>query len=664
MSKEHITDEPNSKSDDGVSRRSYLEAATVTGLGLAFGGLSAGSGSVRAATDVTAKDTYYAGKTLPGTPTNRDFFFDTGTGEVSYYDGSEWQVFYGDKTVWDVKSRMNVSNISADEAFNEAISNANDGDTILFRDGTYTLNNEYTITKSLTLKGTGDARLELTDTTSGAQIQFTGGGQTNKANLTSVVEPGSRVIPVDDPSIFSVGDRVMIRNNNYTQKVNTQIHFSIVQDKLDTDGSGSVDSLELASATYYQFEDSANGGQVAKVDLLDSPKVEGLTTFGGTFGVFEFKWCEDPVYEDVTVTDYVKMPTRAEDCWKPIWRNVEVRNPTQRGAGEGECVQIYRSTEAGVYSPRIYDCRRGIDLAWGSYGVTIVDPVIHNFSLHGISVHGPDIAGNVSVFGGTLVPDTGSNSQTGHGISGSPSAEFHVEGVHIKTRRTALLCNCEFTAKDVHIEPAEDVSDGQGIRVVHSDVHLEGIHIEDPDSRLSIAPIHVRTKSTGEDIENVTIDATIDTPNTPQVRVRAAESGKTIDGLRFQGEIRSDSGSGAKAVDINAENSRISRVDWSMDIVDHGGNCIVLAGAEGVEDFKLHDCTIKTSGNACFATANMASNQENDSLWIKNCYLTGSSSVSIDEPTNNVWIVDNKKNNIHIGGEGSTVTNVVQRGNQ
>ncbi|MFC4552403.1 hypothetical protein [Halorussus sp. GCM10023401] len=633
---------------DGVTRRSYLELAGVVG---AAGILGSSFSTVASAATTNSKDFYYTGSARPSSPSTHDFFYDTVTGEISYYDGSEWQVFTGDKTVWDVQSRMEITGSTADTAFSAALSNASPGDTILFRDRStpYTLTQQYDIQKGITIKGEGDATLELNHSNSNVQIRFKGGGIQANTGIASSVAAGSRNIPVNDASIFTAGDRVMLHNDSYSQQVNTEIHFGVVQ-------STSSGSIELDTATFYDFQSSSNGGTVSRVNLCKSPRVESIKATGSAERMFEFKWCENPTYKDLTVTGYTQMPMRAEDSWKPIWRDVEARNPTSRNAAEGEVIQIYRCGDAGVYSPRIYECRRGIDFAWGSYGATIVDPVIHNFSLHGISVHGPDITGNVSVFGGTLIADP--TGQTGNGITGSPyeNTEFHVEGTHIKTRRAGLKCNCEFTAHNVHIETVPDTSNGQGVRVTSSDVHLSDIYIDYPGSQNSLAPIYVRADN--RTIENVSIDATVDSSNTTIVQV-LTRNGGTVDGIKFRGQIQSDTSASGRAVTFDASGGRISRVDWSMDIIDHGDNCIVLEGDEGFEDFKLHDCTIETTGNACFATAASGSNQASDYFWVKNCYMTGSASVSLDEPVDHAWIVDNKL----AGLVDSGVTNLEKRGN-
>lgn len=57
---------------------------------------------------------------------------------------------------------------------------------------------------------------------------------------------------------------------------------------------------------------------------------------------------------------------------------IDIKGGLDRGfaSGEGEPIALYRVQDAYIESPRVFDCRRGIDVSRGTRGLTIVDPVI------------------------------------------------------------------------------------------------------------------------------------------------------------------------------------------------------------------------------------------------------------------------------------------------
>lgn len=542
---------------------------------------------------------------------------------------------------------------TSDSAFSSAVSDANAHDTVLFYDGTFLLENYHDISKPLTIKCAG-AELKLTKTASSgsarAQIRFMGGGVQAQASISSTTPAGSRTIPVADASIFSSGDSVLLMNAEYSYEVDTPSQFATVESADTTNGNIVIDS-----ATDHDFSGTAH-----RVSLIESPRFVNVSTFGGGDIPILFRWCEDARYDRCEVTEYLQTPLAAVDCYKPKWYDVEAYNPLSRGSGEGEAVCLYRTTDAYVESPRIYDCRRGVDIAWGCTNSQIIDPVVKSFSISAISVHQSNVGGDVRIVGGKLVADP--DGLTGHGITGSPNeTTISVQGTDIITRRSGIHASGVTKISDVTISPGETVSSGVGLQISGGPVQADGIIIDDPDGRLNQA---ISVTSGSRPIRGVDIDARIRYNADNAVYFETA--GNPIEDVDLSGTIQSDSTAPDQAVFFYSADGAFDNIDYSMDILNHAEYGIRLDGGTKNGEFRIHDAVFDCDPGGV-PILDYSGWGGAEQVWIKNCtllYDSGGHSDSVHLASGTVdycWVVDNyAPGAINID---SAVTNSSTRGN-
>lgn len=539
--------------------------------------------------------------------------------------------------------------VAIDTEFDAAISDAEAHDTIVFDDGTYQLNSSHTINKTLTIDSS-NATLSCTNTSNNnPHIHFQGGGTGNNTTTSAAVDRGARVVPVQDPSIFSKDDRVLIMNNQYATNVDSKIQFASVEAVIDDDGDGTNDSIRLFGATARDF---VSGAYVYVVDLLDAPTIKNLDTEGGGIRHLQYTWCEGPTYDHVSISEYTEISLYTRDCWKPRYRDVEATDPNGRGSGEGEPISSYRCSDVYIESPRVYDCRRGIDFAWGTHSMNIVDPVIQGFSIAGISIHGGDQADQMSIQGGTLIADP--DGLNGNGIFNSEHCSTKVEGTTIIGRLSCIHNGGPITVSDVTLRPCSaNASSGLFIKGSHADI--ENCQIMDPDGKFT-QPVRIDTEY--GDVEDVSIDANITYTGENSIYLETTNSnGQTIEGVTLRGNIRG--GGTGQAIFLYPNNGTIRNVDCSVNVYGFTDQCVRLNGDSGLGAVKFHDCHMESTDKAAIYDRNALGS--NSSVHISECtFETGSTSLEFADGVQNLWIV----NNLVPGSMDTTgATNVHTSGN-
>lgn len=512
-----------------------------------------------------------------------------------------------------------------DTEFESAITDASPDDTILFDHNSYELASEHVIQKPLTIDAV-DATISCTNTTNNnASIEFRGGGIQASTTTTSAIVTGQKVIPVTDASLFAVDDRVLLMNEVYAETTDSIIQFASVQ-AVDTTNS----TITLYGTTTREF---INGANVHVVDLLDEPAIRNVETDGGGIRHLQFKWCESPLYDGTTVSEYTEVSLYALNCWRPRWFNVTATKPNGRASGEGEPIAIYRCSDAFVESPRIYKCRRGIDFAWGTHDTTIIDPVIQNFSIGGITVHGGDQCGVFSVQGGVLSCDP--SAVTGNAIGNSSTAPMHIDGTHIFSRRAGLRCLGPTNATNLTIEPVENTNSGQALLIQASNVNVDNCTITDPTGRFG-QPIEINT-SNGS-VEDISLDFQIAYNKSNAVYLyTTGSSGEYIDGVRLTGSIRADGAD--QPIFLLSDAGIMDNVHISLDVHNSGGQCVRLGGGTGTfGHVSFEDCHMEASLAAIYSDSALGANS---SIFIQNCtFESGGTTISFNDTTQNLFVTN------------------------
>lgn len=534
---------------------------------------------------------------------------------------------------------------AVDSQFDAAIADAEPHDTIVFDNGTYQLSSQHAITKTLTIDGR-DSTIRCTNTSNNnPHIAFQGGGTQSSTTTSAATSKADRVIGLNDESIFSAGDRFLIIASAYSSTVNAQFHMDVVE-SVDSTNS----EVTLKGGLSHGF---ASGVDVYHIGLLDSPTIRNIQTTGGGNRHLQFRWCETPTYDNVSVSNYLEVSLYSLDCWKPRYYNVEATDPKGLASGEGEPIALYRCQDGYIESPRVNDCRRGIDFAWGSHQHTVVDPIIRGVSLNGISTHGNDIAGTITITGGEILCDP--NGQSGAGITMSDSSTFFVDGTRIVARENGMICSGESFIHNVKIEPSESAGGAQiaGINVKHGDVRIRDCFIDDPNGDYDF-PIWV--DGAGTSMSNITIDAEIKNPGGNHVYLDARDG--PLDDITVTGILRGLSGTASQGLYIRADGtSVIDGVNVCIKGKGFSNQCvrILSGGTEQITNVNIHDSDFDTGKAAVYTDGSGSFG----SIRVTDCNCdTGSTSLSFNETVNKLFVVNNDVSGSidSTGATNSTVT--------
>lgn len=534
----------------------------------------------------------------------------------------------------------------ADSAFDAAISDVNPGDRILF-DIACELTQQHTISQTLTIDQRENVLLKCTNTSNNnPHILFSGSGLGSNTTTTEVGNVGLRIIGVNDPSIFSSGDTVLFIENTYSINVNSQIQFAEIE---SVDGTNSTITIESTLSKEF-----VSGANVYVVDLLQDPEIRNVETYGGGNRHLQFRWCENPLFDNVSVSEYLEVSLYTLDCWKPTYRDVEATKPQGLLSGEGEPIASYRCTDGMIENPFVHDCRRGIDFAWGSRNFTIRSPSLHGCVIGGITVHQDDEAGNFDIIGGEIVcqsnvPDSAHN---GHGISMSSTAETTITGTKIVARVNGILASGPTDVSGVEIEPSDNTSEGRaGILIKSSNCSFDGIEINDPDGHFD---------------EGVWIDASDGAVSNIDVHCKKCDHGNTslvnVDGrsnpindVRISGNYYQTTGTANQGMIVQANGTnRVENVWISANIHNVPEQGVrVETNTDGVVDnIVVHDAYLNTGQAAVFSNGSGTF----ETLRVRDCSAdTGSTSVSFNETVNKIFITNNDlSGSIDVGSNSTT----------
>lgn len=510
-----------------------------------------------------------------------------------------------------------------DAEFDSAISDASPGDRIVFDHNSYELAGNHVISKSLTIDSTRDSTLSLTQTSNNdAQIEFRGGGTGSSTTTTAALVEGQRSIAVNDSSAFAAGDRILVMDGTYSETVDATMQFMSIESVPD------ASTINVFGSTAREFP---SGATVYVVDLLDSPRIQNLSTDGGGHRHFQFSWCENPEYRDVTVSEYQEVSLLARDCWKPRWDNVEATAPTSRSSGHGEPISVYRCSDAYIESPRVYDVRRGIDFAWGAHSCTVVDPVIQGFSIAGISIHGGDHCDQISIQGGTLVADP--DGLVGNGIFNTEFCTMQVTGTTIVGRESCIKNYGPIQASNLTLKPCS-ANATVALAIKGSHARYENVHIEDSGGLFNEG---VRVDTAQQAVEDVYVNADIIRNGDNAFYVETSNTGgQTIENVQFCGTVRG--GGTGEAMWIYPNQATIDNVDISVDVNGFTDQAVRLNGDSGLGTVRIHDCYMECGKAAVYSRNALGTDC---TVQINNCVFdTGATSISFNDTTGTLMVSD------------------------
>lgn len=328
-------------------------------------------------------------------------------------------------------------------------------DVILFRDGTYRIEEDHEIGTALTLRGR-NAVLEMADD---VWFGFRGsyhsyGGDTSVTTTpTGSIRKGARAINTNGTGGFSEGDYILVETTG-RQPLRTGSRYKCQVMRIERI-SGSNDTwITCEQGTQTRFPSDT---RIVRLDPLEGPVFEDLRVRGGEIPL-RMESCVDGRFENCHVEGYGRYAHRTDYCLGTVMNNPVVLNPTSRSGGHGEAINVAHSTDTTINNPRVHKCRRGVDAFNGVFGFEVNNPYVTGATMHAVCDHGPSPSGNIVVNGGTLENDQldgGSDEYYwGNGFSmGSECESIKVHGTTIRSTRSAISGSCQnLTANGLVIE--------------------------------------------------------------------------------------------------------------------------------------------------------------------------------------------------------------------
>lgn len=342
-----------------------------------------------------------------------------------------------------------------DDLLRATYRSAETDDVILFRDGTYRIEEDHEIGTALTLRGQ-NAVLDMAD---GVRFGFRGSYHSYSGADTSVtttptgsIRKGARAINTNDNSEFSEGDYILVETTG-RRPLSTGSRYKCQVMRIESLGV-TTDWITCEQGTQTRFPSDT---RIVRLDPVEGPVFENLRVRGGEIPL-RMESCVNGRFENCHVEGYGRYAHRTDYCLGTVMNNPVALNPTSRSGGHGEAINVAHSTNTTVNNPRVHKCRRGVDAFNGVFGLEVNNPYVTGATMHAICDHGPSPSGNIVVNGGTLENDQldGESDEYywGNGFSmGSECESIKVHGTTIRATRSAISGSCQnLTANGLVIE--------------------------------------------------------------------------------------------------------------------------------------------------------------------------------------------------------------------
>lgn len=557
---------------------------------------------------------------------------------------------------------------ASDSAFSSAVSDATDGDIVLFKDGTYLLENVHVIQKSIRLKSVNATLNRTTGSTADAHTEdamftFRGGGTTGTSTaLSADADEGDTVVSVTDASLFSVGDYVAVQSSGtYTVDADAETTFAEVTG-VDT----SNNDLTISEGCRFNHT-TADSATVYQVEFLDRPVISGFDCEGdgaNTSSWIRLDFCRRPVVEDVRVDGFIYQAISLFDCWLSSIIDCTIANAYQTGSSQGEAFQMWKSQDTYLRQPEtVAPVRRGIDYTKQACGSTVVEPVIEASGVAGIATHAVAGGRDIEVLGGE-VTDSGVNSSA---ILADDGCSIRVSNTTIRSDVRAMWNdNGQLYATDVEIHAGSGTS-AQGTEVLlvrGGDTRVDMDVVQSSTSYFEGELVDIDAQNPIDRCE-ITIDSDIHGAGTNGFNIRT--NGADIGKVDIAGTLRSQAATGA-AVWVRPVSSGETIENVSLDgltVTGHESWTVHFQGAGTVRNAKIRGCTIHNLNTTAPAIAvDDDSFDAFERLWVAENDLQsgGTNDVEVNEPdADRVWVVNNSApNGVTVN---SNATNTTVNGN-
>lgn len=549
---------------------------------------------------------------------------------------------------------------ASDTAFSNAVAAADTGDIILFKDGTYLLENNHVISKAVTLLGVNVTLTRTTGPSSwteDAMFTFQGAGPTGGSTaLTADLQRGSTLVNVNDATIFSEDDFVAIHDNATAfQTLYTARNTFARVTGVDTTNN----TISLSQDAKWDHL-TANGATAYRMEFLDGPRIAGFDMQGDgtdTSSWVKLTYCRNFHVEDVDIDGFIFNGISPVSSWKGTIENCTIRNAYSQGGSEGEAFQAFKSQDIRLIEPETYNVRRGTDMTKQCSDMYIYDPIIHTQNM-GITMHNGEGGRNLKVFGG----EVNQNGTAGGCLIAEDGGDLDVFGTDLFFSDRAInIDGGEVYGRGVTIRPSSSAA-GSTSEVVQMyggefdmevEYYAEGHHVA---QLFEVYPVN-------EPIDKFRLDIRGDIGAVNR-GVWLDIRGNDISNVHITGDVTADgTGTYFVHVDTAAGSTLTNATVANLRLDNFGGEGVRTSGDGGIDGLTVRNCEMDTLGDICVRLGGDSAYDVIRRIRIQENNLTTTSwagEIYCAEPdVDYLWVTDNKGAVTLTGSE----TNVTQHGN-
>lgn len=531
----------------------------------------------------------------------------------------------------DAENADNTGNDAVDSVFSNVLSDADEGDIIEFGEGTYRFEEQHIIQKTVHMDARDavfiddrDDDPDGSDNSSPYELIGWRGSSTDVTTLASATKIGDVEVDVANAGGISEGDYIQIHEDLPGGENNGGVARMYQNAEVLGINNG---TLTLAQNVQFSYSTSAT---VSVTEYL-SPIVIGLTIEGnpevdGTgAGSINFTLCRDTLAMNNTFQGYGKTSVKYTQSWGCLDLNTVAHDPRDDTSQWGEGIQLYQSEGITLVNPKVYKCRRGIDLP-ASHNITVIRPHITDFNISGLGDH-EQRADSVSVTGGFIGATNDGSGGTRNFNVADNSHDWSIRGTRLFVGSAGIAHDGKNLDASVKVAGFMGRSDGESYATNISGNDAEvSLHCDVPTLKENCGLALI---SGGASRVGIGLKGSIDSYNNPENIVWVRDSSDVeIEGNLRVGDmtdasslIRIDSTDDSVYVSLRAEGSNLSGASLIGARADVTFRDCHLGGVGGFNE----DPTSITLLNSEFE-GDVARNP--DKLHVSNCTINGGLSSS------------------------------------
>lgn len=425
--------------------------------------------------------------------------------------------------------------VDSSTALQDAINAASPGSKVVFGEpGTYYLNSEIRIDKRVDVDlRAGTIESDYTDTgTYEDQNHYRplfriGGTEVAETTLSAQADRGTDQITVTDPTLFSKGDGVVVRNASTPYGVHSVPYYDY--------SSTPTRVREIDGSTLYledEIVDTYAAGQfVTQVDYVHRPTLRNVNVLprvepyfnsdagkvlGGPRHIVATELCDQPRIENVEAESYDSHLWTGYDDRKARVLDCTAINPLNLSGSCGEPFVVHGSIQTEIVRPTIRECRRGIDARSGAGTITVHEPDVVGISFVGVSWHSiSTVKADMVIHGGrfdcrptdpTMQNQDGSlpqrrELQQGRPFNTGSLGRFESHGTTYVGRIDGILNGETYMTGG---EVFKYSSSGTVVSLNGDDIHIEGMRFSADGSISEL--VEVETTASNVDLRDITLD--------------------------------------------------------------------------------------------------------------------------------------------------------------